>query len=97
MLPPIGLLTTQEMGEVVDLVFKYQDIFIGPGRKVGFTQGHLSIKVPGGRKSLPEKEHIAAEVKKLEREGQIRKSQSPWAVQVVLAAKKDGTKCFCND
>ena len=33
----------------------------------------------------------------MEREGQIRKSQSPWAAQVVLAAKKDGTKRFCVD
>ena len=61
------------------------------------TQGHLPIKVPGRRKSLPEKELITTEVRKLERQGQIGKSQSPWAVQVVLAAKKDRTKPFCID
>ena len=99
MLPPIGLLTTEQLESVVDLVLEYQDVFIGPDGKVGFTnhvrhtinvQGHFPVNVPGRRKSLPEKEHITAEVQKLEREGQIGKSMSPWAAQVVLAAKKDG-------
>ena len=90
----------------MDLVLEYQDAFIGPDGKVGFTncvrhtidiQGHHPVKVPGRRKSITEKEDIAEEIKKLEREGQIRKSMSPWAAQVVLAAKKDGTKRFCID
>ena len=106
MTPPVGLLTTKQTEEVVDLVLEYQDIFIGPDGKVGFTnrvrhtidvQGAQPVKVPNRRKSIPDKEHIAAEVQKLEREGQIRKSMSPWAAQVVLANKKDGTKRFCID
>ena len=81
MLPPVGILTTDELGAVMDLVLEYQDIFIGPDMKVGFThcpkhtidiQGHRPVMVPNRRKSPAEKEHIATEVKKLEKEGQMR-------------------------
>ena len=60
-------------------------------------QSHEPVKVRGWRKSIPEKEYISEEVKKLEENGKIRKSQSPWAAQVVLVSKKDGTRQFCID
>ena len=71
---------------MVDLVLEFEDIFIGLDGKVGFTnlvkytidiKGNAPIKVPGHIKSLAEKEHIAEEVKKLEREGQIRNLNPP--------------------
>ena len=104
MLPPVGILTAEEMSRAVSLVLEFEDIFVGPDGKVGFThrvkhwidtEGHEPVKIIGYQKSLVEKQYIAEEVKKLEENGQIRKSQSPWAAQVVLVAYKDSTKCFC--
>ena len=52
MLPPVGLLTTEQLEEVVELVLEYQDIFIGPDGKTNRVrhtidvQRNLPIKVP---------------------------------------------------
>ena len=106
MLPPKGILTEKELSQVIDLILDYQDIFVGPDGKVGFTNkaAHnivltekTPIKAPLRRKSQFEKEHIAKEIDKMLEDGQIRPSKSPWGSPVVLVKKKDGTLRFCID
>ena len=95
-----------ELHQAVDLVLEYADIFVGPDGEVGFTDkirhrietpDAEPIKINPRRKSEAEKEYIAAEVKKLHRDGKIVPSQSPWGAPVVLVRKKDGTLRFCID
>jgi hypothetical protein len=93
MLPPPGVLTSSQVELAVDLVLTYQDVFVGPDGKVGFTN-RVRHKIDTGqsepcldrlrKKSIPEKAHIGREVAKLLKEGQICPSQSPWASAVVL-------------
>ena len=101
-----GGMSTVELNQAVDLVLEYADIFVGPDGEVGFTDKiRHRIEMPNGdpikinprRKSEAEKEYIAAEVKKLHRDGKIVPSQSPWGAPVVLVRKKDGTLRFCID
>ena len=37
MLLPDEILTAEELEEAVDLILQFQDIFVGPDTKVGFT------------------------------------------------------------
>ena len=99
-------MSTVELNQAVDLVLEYTDIFVGPDGEVGFTDKIRHrietpdadpIKINLQRKSEAEKEYIAAEVKKLHRDGKIVPSQSPWGAPVVLVRKKDGTLRFCID
>ena len=105
MLPPAGVLNRPQMGELVDTVKRYSDIFVGPDGKVGFTnkvRHHIETEGEPHRahpraKSPVEKRYIAEEIAKLLREGKIVPSKSPWAAPVVLVRKKDGTLRFCID
>ena len=83
MMPFLDLFTEDQLSEVVELVLEVQDVFVGQGRKVGFTD-FVKYKInmedavsTGGRQSFLENEHIITEVEKLTQEGQIRPCKSP--------------------
>ena len=100
------LMTQERVKQVVDLLIEYQDVFVGPDGKVGYTDvtGHKidtqnaePIKARPFRKSMTEKQYIEEEVQRLLDAGQISPSKSPWAAPVVLVKKKDGSLRFCID
>ena len=100
------LMTAERVARVTELLIAYQDVFVGPDGKVGYTNitGHRidtgnaePIRTRPFRKSLTEKQYIEEEVQRLLSAGQISPSQSPWAAPVVLVKKKDGTLRFCID
>ena len=43
------------------------------------------------------KEFLRTEIAKMEAQGIIRKSKSPWAAPVVIVEKKGDDKCLCVD
>ena len=106
MLPSNGELDSEQLARVEDLLIEYEDIFIGPQGKVGYTD-LVEHKIDTGdaapkrstwfRKSFAERDAIEKEVNHLLDEDRIRVSQSPWASSVVLVKKKDGTLRFCID
>ena len=106
MLPTEGELDSEQLKRVEDLLIRYEDIFIGPQGKVGYTDlvrhqintGESSPKRSVWfRKSFAERDAIEKEVNHLLEEEKIQPSQSPWASSVVLVKKKDGTLRFCID
>lgn len=99
-------LTQEERGEVETLLKNYQDVFAGPGDKLGQTKvaehyidtgDSRPIKLPPRRLSPAQKEVVEAEVEKMLENDIIEPSTSPWAAPVVLVKKKDGTVRFCID
>ena len=106
LLPEEGELTTQQLDQLKDLLIEYEDIFIGPNGKVGYTDLVKHYIDTGDappkrsvwfRKSFAEKDAIEKEVNHLLKEDKIQLSQSPWASSVVLVKKKDGNLRFCID
>lgn len=55
------------------------------------------INIPPYRIPKVNEEFIESEIKDMEKNGIIEKSNSPWGFPIVLAMKKDGTKRFCID
>lgn len=101
MSPPV-ILTEDQRSQVVELVLEFQDGFVSPYRKVGFTdqvkhkintEDAVSVKLRYQWKSFLEKKHIYAEVEILTNEGQIRPSKSPWGALVILV-KNEGRFFF---
>ena len=106
MMPPQEDATPAQRNSLETLVNEYEDIFIGPGDEVGYTDrtSHvinvgdaLPVKIPPRKTSFAEKELIEKTVSDLLRSGKIRGSNSPWASPIVLVKKKDGTMRFCID
>ena len=102
----MDLLDIGQYNRVVDLVLDYRDCFVSPDGKVGFTNrvkhkintGEAVPVTDRGRwKSYEEMKYISEQMRHLEEDGQIWNSMSSWTTQVVLADKKDGTKCLCID
>jgi hypothetical protein len=100
------LLSPEQYTRVVQLILKYEDVFVGVDGKVGCTD-RVVYEIDTGdappargsyyRKSFREKEHIETEVTKMLANHQIRPSNSPWSSPVVLVRKKDGSLRFCVD
>ena len=84
MLPEKGSLSNAEYERVKMLIHEFEDIFVGPDGKVGYThvvKHHINtepIKSHVFRKSLKEKEYVDEEITKMLEGGQIRPSKSPW-------------------
>ena len=92
--------------DIAKLLCEYQDVFaksdvdIGRTNKVrhGINTGdHPPLKERPRRFPLKEQEEIDRQIKQLLDTGMIEPSDSPWASNVVLVKKKDGTKRFCID
>lgn len=86
--------------------FDYQDIFQVPGEKLSQTNitthridtgDHLPIKMPLRRHPISQKQIISNEIDKILEDKVIEPSDSPWAANVCLVKKKDGTNRFCID
>ena len=106
MLPKEGELNADQLKRVEDLLIRYEDIFIGPNGKLGYTdlvQHEIDTCDSSPKRSLwfcksfAEKDAIEMEVDHLLDENKIQRSQSPWASSVVPVKKKDGTLHFCID
>ncbi len=55
------------------------------------------MRIPPRRVSPGRRKIVEDEIHKMEQEGRITKSASPWCSPIVLVRKKDGTICFCVD
>ena len=106
MMPPPDSLTIREATDLVNLVFRYQDVFVGPDGKVGWTDltthvidtgTELPCKIPPRRTGFAEKKVIEDTITELLADGKIRPSTSAWASPIVLVKKKDGSMRFCLD
>ena len=62
-----------------------------------YTGEHAPIKQRPRREPLGMRDIIKEELQKMEEQGVIEPSNSPWASPVVLVKKKDGTVRFCID
>lgn len=103
----LGEMCEKEKEEFMKLLYEYEEIFEYDKEKLGRVKGvkHkvrlLENQKPIKRtryKETPDKAKIIrAEVDKLLELEKIRKSKSPWAFPVTLAAKKGGEKRFCID
>ena len=106
MLPDPLSLSPRQAKLLVSLVCQYQDVFVGPDGKVGYTdlaaleidtQDAKPTRIPVRRTGYAEKKVIEDTVADLLADGKIRPSQSSWASPVVLVRKKDGSMRFCID
>ena len=106
MISPDHSLRPKQRREVEKVILEYQDVFVGPDKKVGYNNDEVHRIDTGDNppyksrpraKSLAEKEEISKEIASLLAAGKIRPSKSPWGAPVVLARKKDGTLRFCID
>ena len=88
------------------IIKELQDCFASPGGKLGRTgRSRHKINVQGSypRKSQPrryplaQRDIIEAELQRMLDEDLIEPSSSPWASNIVLVRKKDGSVRFCVD
>ena len=102
----IGKLTDKQKMDFEQLMRKNKDIFAKDRDDLGKTglvkhtidTGDAKpIKQRAYQTSQKEKQVINEEVKRMLKQGIIRKSNSPWTSPVVLVRKKDGKYRFCID
>ena len=102
----IGSLSKTDHGKVVDLLVEYQDVFSKGSDDIGQT-GLVKHSINTGdarpikqrprRHPISQQEEISNQVQDLKARSLIEPSDSPWAANVVLVRKKDGTQRFCVD
>ena len=99
-------LTKPELEKFSQLITKYQDVFTGADGRVGRT--HLvehSIDTGDARPTkqkhrrlpLAQVEKVDKELDRLEAEGLIETSNSPWSANLVVVSKKSGEIRICQD
>ena len=54
-------------------------------------------RVPARRMPLAVRQEVSRQLKKMQEEGLIQPSNSPWASPIVMVRKKDGSHQFCVD
>ena len=93
-------------GEVRKCLSDFQDVFSSGDHDIGMTEEikhHIQtgdarpIKERPRRHPFCNQQEIQRQVVDFEKRGVIEPSDSPWASNVVLVGKKDGTKRFCVD
>ena len=106
MMPAPESLTLSQARDLVSLVNRYSDVFVGPDGKVGFTDLTTHVidtgteqpcKLPPRRTGFAEKKVIEDTITELLADGKIQPSISAWASPIVLVRKKDGSMRFCID
>ena len=99
-------LSPGENGQLCQLLCDYHDIFSleegerGETSLVEFevdTGQSLPKKQPARRVPYSARQEIANQLQKMQNDGVIQDSQSPWASPVVLVRKRDGSLRFCVD
>ena len=99
-----NLSPTQQV-QFKNCLIKNQRVFARPGEygrtslgthKITLTD-ETPIKEPPRRVPLFKRHILEKEVNRLEKEGFIEKSDSPWSAQTVLVKKKDGSWRMCFD
>ena len=105
-LPPPEALTYEQACQAADFLISYQDCFVGPDGKVGWTDlaRHVidtgdarPVRQPPRRTGFAGRDFVESTVNELLASGKIRPSDSPWASPVVLVKKKDGAMRLCID
>jgi len=98
--------TWSQRKALANLLVEYQDVFAAPGGQLGHTNlvqhkidvgDNSPIKQRPRRVPLGKKQVCDEELDRLEDEGIIEPSNSPWSSPVVLVTKKDGSVRFCVD
>ena len=99
--------TGSELDDAVQLLNKYEHVFVGPGGRVGrttacdghriITGDHQPIRQRLRRAHATRKQIIADYIQDLSAQGCIRPSKRDWATPVVIVTKKDGPPIFCLD
>lgn len=91
---------------LMKLLCRYRHVFLCKGQALGRTQmaeldidtgNARPVKVPPRRMPQVHKRVVETELQKMQDEGIIRPSTSPWSSPVVLVTKKNGDVRFCVD
>ena len=95
-----------ERTQLVTLLEKYSDAFSvteGERGETNWTEMHINTadavpkKQPVRRVPFAVRQEVAKQLAKMQEEGVIQPSNSPWASAIVLVRKKDGTLRICVD
>lgn len=95
-----------ERERLIDLILQYQDIFALDDSELGCAEGVSHVIDTGGEKPVKQyprrvpfslRGKVEEMINKMEDQGVIQASHSPWASPIVLVAKKDGSTRFCVD
>ena len=95
-----------EKAAIARLLTEFSDVFSKDSDDLGLThltehvidtQEHAPIKQPPHRVPMAFANEDVKSLEKLQRQGVIRPSNSPWASPIVLVRKKDGSVRFCTD
>ena len=96
----------QEIAKVKKLLLEANDLFVLEDNDLGCTgvvkhhintEGHYPIKQPMRCTPFVQREQIAEMMQRMEEQGIMKPSASPWSSPIVLVPKKDGTTRFCID
>ena len=99
-------LSPTEHDEVTQLLYKYQDIFKSPEGRLGRTDlvkhrldtgNAIPIKQRPRRLPMAQQDVVDKELDKMEAEGIIEPSDSPWSSPLVIVKKKTGDIRVCVD
>lgn len=99
-------LSAEERKRLESVIYQYADIFVGPDGKLGHTDlvrheidtgDSKPIKLPLRRLPIMQRDVAEAEINKMLNQGIIEPSHSPWAANIVLVKKSDGSTRFCAD
>jgi len=98
--------TEKQREKVKSLLNEYRSIIATGEHDIGRTilvehrtdtGGHRPIRQPLRRHPFQHLEFIDNEVKEMEKHAIVEPAASPWASNVVLVKKKDGSLRFCVD
>lgn len=100
-------LTTEEKRRIKNIILEFPDLLPkkdDPPRQTHLvrhkinTGNNAPVKSRYSRRYSPtERDYIAAEVKKMQQQGIVQPSESPWSSPIVLVKKKNGETRFCVD
>ena len=100
-----GKLTEEQRTRLFDVIDRFSDCFVG-NETASTTHGiehsidtgdALPIGTTLRRTSAYERRLISEQVQEMLSNGVVERSSSPWAAQVVMVPKRDGSKRFCVD